>query len=165
MGGRVALVTGAARGIGAAVARALAGDGHQVALGYSADEAGARRVGEAVALVGSAALPVQVDVRQPDAVDRAVGEIEEAWGPVEVLVNNAGVSRDGLLLRMGDEQWTDVLRTNLDGAFHVTRRVTPGMVRRRFGRIVCVSSVAGSAGSAGQANYAASKSGLVGLSR
>jgi 3-oxoacyl-[acyl-carrier protein] reductase len=165
MGGRVALVTGASRGIGAAVASALAREGHRVALCYSSDEEGARRVADEVALAGSTGLPVQADVRDPVAVDSAVGAIEETWGPVEVLVNNAGVTRDGLLMRMSDDQWRDVVATNLDGAFHVTRRVAPGMVRRRFGRIVSVSSVSGSAGSAGQANYAASKAGLVGLTR
>ena len=165
MGGRVALVTGASRGIGAAAALALAREGHRVAVCYSSDETGARRVAEEVGVAGSSAFPVQADVRDPQAVDRAVTLVEETWGPVEVLVNNAGVTRDGLVLRMSDEQWRDVVATNLDGAFHVTRRVAPGMVRRRFGRIVSVSSVSGSAGSAGQANYAASKAGLVGLTR
>jgi 3-oxoacyl-[acyl-carrier protein] reductase len=165
MGGRVALVTGGSRGIGAAVAVALARDGHRVALGYRSDEAGALGVGAAIEEAGGCTLAVRADVGDAAEVDRAVATVEEAWGPVEVLVNNAGLTRDGLLMRMGDEQWSEVVRTSLDGAFHAMRRVTPGMVRRRFGRIVSVASVAGSAGSAGQANYAAAKAGLVGLSR
>ena len=125
MGGRVALVTGGSRGIGAAVSLALARDGHRVALGYRSDEAGANSVGAVIEETGGSALAVQADVADATAVDRAVTIVEEAWGPVEVLVNNAGVTRDGLLMRMGDEQWAEVVRTNLDGAFHAVRRVTP----------------------------------------
>ena len=99
----------------------------------------------------------------PQAVDHAFGEIEDAFGPVELLVNNAGITADGLVMRMTDEQWDDVLSTNLTGAFHTIRRATPKMMRARFGRIVNVSSVSGQAGQAGQANYAAAKAGLVGL--
>ena len=165
MGGRVAFVTGASRGIGAAVAAALAREGHRVAVGYSADESGAQRTCAGLEAAGGTALAVQADVTDRGALDEAIGAIEDAWGPVEVLVNNAGITRDGLLMRMSDEQWADVVRTSLDGAFHAIRRVLPGMVRARFGRIVSVASVAGSAGAAGQANYAAAKAGLVGLSR
>jgi 3-oxoacyl-[acyl-carrier protein] reductase len=104
-------------------------------------------------------------VADTESVDAAFGVLEAELGPVTVLVNNAGVTRDGLLLRMPDEQWNEVLRTNLDGAFHVIRRALPGMVRVRTGRIVNVGSVAGLLGSAGQANYAAAKAGLIGLTR
>ena len=102
-----------------------------------------------------------------DAGDRGriVATAEETLGPIEVLVNNAGITRDGLVARMGDDQWGGVMRTNLDGAFHAIRRAVPGMMRARFGRIVNISSVSGVVGTAGQANYAASKAGLVGLSR
>jgi NAD(P)-dependent dehydrogenase (short-subunit alcohol dehydrogenase family) len=108
---------------------------------------------------------VTCDVTDAEAVDRAFTEIEEKQGPVEVLVSNAGITRDGLLMRMSDEHWDDVLQTNLTGAFHTIRRATPKMMRGRFGRIVNVSSVSGQTGQAGQANYSAAKAGLVGLSR
>jgi len=165
MGGRVALVTGGSRGIGAATARALARDGHRVAVTYSSDADGAQQVVHDLAAMGVEGLAVQADGRDADAVDAAFAGVEEAWGPVEVLVANAGVTADGLIARMSHDQWTNVLRTNLDGAFHAVRRAVPRMMRARWGRIVAVSSVAGSAGSAGQANYAAAKAGLVGLTR
>ena len=111
------------------------------------------------------ALAVQTDVTDADSVDRAFTEIEAAFGPVELLVNNAGITRDGLIARMSDEHWNDVVQTNLTGAFHTIRRATPKMMRARFGRIVNVSSVSGQAGQAGQANYSAAKAGLLGLSR
>ena len=165
MEGRVALVTGASRGIGRAAALALAGGGHRVALCYRADAEGAAETAAAVREAGGEALPVQADVVDPAALDLAFKEVESTWGPVQVLVNNAGVTRDGLLLRMGDDAWSEVVRTNLDGAFHAIRRAAPAMVKARFGRIVNVGSVAGLSGSAGQANYAAAKAGLVGLTR
>jgi len=165
MGGRIALVTGASRGIGRAVAVALAADGHRVATCFGSDAAAGAETCRAIEALGGQALPVQVDVSRPESVDSAFAQVEEAWGKVEVLVSNAGINRDGLLLRMADDQWADVLRTNLDGAFHVVRRATPGMIRARWGRIVLVGSVVGLSGSAGQANYAAAKAGLVGLTR
>lgn len=165
MGGRVALVTGAGRGIGRAVALALGGEGHRVAVGYAQDEPAAVTTRAALAAVGAESCAVRIDVTDPRTVDAGFAQIEDEWGPVEVLVNNAGVRRDGLLLRMTDEQWGDVLRTNLDGAFHATRRAAPRMMRGRFGRIVNMSSVSGFVGTAGQANYAASKAGLLGLTR
>ena len=111
------------------------------------------------------ALAVAIDIRDADAVDTAFGEVEGALGPVEMLVNNAGITRDGLLARMSDEQWSDVVDTNLGGAFHTIRRATPKMMRARFGRIVNISSVSGHIGAPGQANYSAAKAGLLGLSR
>jgi 3-oxoacyl-[acyl-carrier protein] reductase len=108
---------------------------------------------------------VQVDVSRPESIDAAFARAEDAWGKVEVLVSNAGINRDGLVMRMADEQWSEVLRTNLDGAFHAIRRATPGMVRARWGRMVLVGSVVALTGSAGQANYAAAKAGLIGLTR
>ena len=157
---RVALVTGGSGGIGRATAAALAAAGDRVAVGYRTDREGAEKT---AAEVGGAA--VAVDVTDADAVDAAFGQVEQALGPVELLVNNAGVNADGLLMRMDDDQWRRVLATSLDGAFHAIRRATPGMVRRRFGRIVNVGSVVGSVGSPGQANYAAAKAGLIGLTR
>jgi 3-oxoacyl-[acyl-carrier protein] reductase len=162
---RVALVTGGSRGIGRACALALAAAGHRVALCYRADKEGAAETAAAITDAGGEALAVAADVADAAAVDGAVMEIESAWGPVQILVNNAGVTRDGLLLRMSDEQWGEVLRTNLDGAFYAIRRVAPGMVRSRYGRIVNVGSASGATGSAGQVNYAAAKAGLLGLTR
>ena len=162
---RVALVTGGSGGIGRAVVTALAAAGHKVATGYGSDEAGAQKACAAAEEAGGTARAVRIDVTDPGAVDAAFGEVEESLGPVTILVNNAGITRDGLLMRMADDQWGDVVRTNLDGAFHCTRRASGPMVRARWGRIVNVSSVAGLAGSAGQANYAAAKAGLVGLTR
>lgn len=158
--GRVAMVTGASRGIGRAVAQALLKGGDQVALGWSKDQAGAEQT--AAELGG---LPVRIDVTDPASVDAAFEAVEAELGKVGVLVNNAGVTADGLLLRMTEEQWSSVLRTNLDGVFHCIRRAAPAMVRARAGRIVTVGSVAGLLGSAGQVNYSAAKAGLVGLTR
>ncbi len=165
MRGRVALVTGASRGIGRACAISLAADGHRVGVCFGHDEDGAAETCAAVAAAGGEALAVRADVVDPAAVDAAFGLVEEAFGRVEVVVANAGITRDGLFLRMDDEAWGAVLRTNLDGAFHAIRRAAPGMLRARFGRIVAVGSVAGLSGSAGQANYAAAKAGLIGLTR
>jgi 3-oxoacyl-[acyl-carrier protein] reductase len=160
---RVAFVTGASRGIGRAIAGELARAGHRVACCASSDRAAtaAAEIEEA----GGEALAVRADVGDAEAVDAAFGEVEGAWGPVEILVNNAGVTADGLIARMGDDQWETVLRTNLTGAFHTIRRATPKMMRGRWGRIINVSSVSGHAGAPGQANYSAAKAGLLGLSR
>ncbi|HVL27942.1 MAG TPA: 3-oxoacyl-ACP reductase FabG [Acidimicrobiales bacterium] len=165
---RIALVTGGSRGIGRACAVALAGDGLRVAITYGRDDAGAA---ETVAAAGAAggegrAMAVKADVGDPAAVDAAFSRVEEAWGgKVEVLVANAGINRDGLVLRMTDDQWDDVVRTNLTGAFHAVRRAVPGMVRARWGRIVTMSSVVAMSGLPGQVNYAATKAGLVGFTR
>ena len=162
---RVAFVTGGSRGIGRACAVALAEAGHRVAFCYSSDEEGAKETRGAIEATGADALAVRTDVRKPDAVDEAFGEIEDTLGAVELLVNNAGTNHDGLVARMTDEQWQSVLDTNLTGAFHTIRRAAPKMMRARWGRIVNVSSVGGGRGSPGQANYAAAKAGLLGLSR
>jgi len=165
VGGRIALVTGGSRGIGRAVALALAESGHRVAVGFSADSAGADETCAAVDALGAEAMPFQADIADPAALDAAFGQVEAAWGKVEVLVANAGVTGDGLALRMSDEQWTRVLRTNLDGTFYAMRRAMPGMVRARWGRMIAMSSVVALTGAAGQANYAAAKAGMVGLCR
>jgi 3-oxoacyl-[acyl-carrier protein] reductase len=162
---RVAFVTGGSRGIGRACAVALGEAGHRVAFCYSSDEVGAKETRSAIEATGTNALAVCADVRDAATVDRAFGEIEDALGPVEVLVNNAGANHDALVARMTDEQWQSVLDTNLTGAFHTIRRATPKMMRARWGRIVNVSSVGGGRGSPGQANYAAAKAGLLGLTR
>ena len=162
---RIALVTGGSRGIGRACAVALAGAGHQVALCYRSDKEGADETAATITAAGGQALPICADVADPAALDGAMKEIEGTWGPVQILINNAGVTRDGLLMRMTDDQWGEVLRTNLDGAFYAIRRAAPGMVRSRYGRIVNVGSASGATGSAGQVNYAAAKAGLLGLTR
>jgi 3-oxoacyl-[acyl-carrier protein] reductase len=162
---RTAFVTGGSRGIGRACAVALAEAGHRVAFCYSSDEDGAKATRAAVEKAGADTLVVRTDIRDPAAVDGAFGEIENALGPVELLVNNAGTTEDGLVARMSDEQWQSVIDTNLTGAFHTIRRAAPKMMRARWGRIVNVSSVSAHRGGPGQANYAAAKAGLLGLTR
>lgn len=163
--GRVAFVTGASKGIGSAIAVELGRSGHRIAVGFGNDEIGAKETAEKVAAVGGEGFPVHIDVANATSVDEAYRAIEEAWGPVELLVSNAGITADGLAIRMKDEQWDSVIRTNLSGAFHVMRRAMPAMLKARFGRIIAISSVSGHIGTPGQANYAASKAGLVGLVR
>ncbi len=154
---RVALVTGGSRGIGAACARALVDAGYRVAVTAR---------GEIPAeLAAGGVLGIRCDITDNAAVDAAFSEIEEKLGPVDILVSNAGITRDGLVLRMSDEDFTAVIDTNLTAGFRVAKRAVKSMMRGRFGRIVFISSVVGSIGQAGQANYAASKAGLVGLSR
>jgi 3-oxoacyl-[acyl-carrier protein] reductase len=162
---RTAFVTGGSRGIGRACAVALAEAGHRVAFCYSSDDDGAKATRAAVEKAGADTLAVRADIRDPAAVDNAFGEIEHALGPVELLVNNAGTTQDGLVARMTDEQWQRVIDTNLTGAFHTIRRAAPKMMRARWGRIVNVSSVGAHRGGPGQANYAAAKAGLLGLTR
>jgi 3-oxoacyl-[acyl-carrier protein] reductase len=164
-GERVALVTGGSRGIGRATVLALAAAGHPVGFCYARDADGAAETEAAVRSAGGRAVAVRADVAEAKDVDAAFTAVEEELGPVTVLVNNAGIARDGLLARMSDEQWQSVLDTNLTGAFHTIRRATRSMMKARYGRIVNVSSVAGQMGNAGQVNYAAAKAGLVGLSR
>jgi 3-oxoacyl-[acyl-carrier protein] reductase len=162
---RVAFVTGASRGIGRAVAVALARAGHPVGFCYGSDGAGADETRGAIEHEGVKALAVLADVTDPAAVDAAFSAVESEFGRITILVNNAGISRDGLVARMTDEHWRAVIDTNLTGAFNTIKRATPGMMRERYGRIVNVSSVVGQMGQAGQANYAAAKAGLLGLSR
>jgi 3-oxoacyl-[acyl-carrier protein] reductase len=162
---RTALVTGASRGIGRAIAIALGTSGHRVACCYASDSAAAEETCGAVVGAGGEAMAVAVDVADEESVDRAFGEVEEKLAPVEVLVNNAGITADGLVMRMKEEAWTSVLQTNLTGAFHTIRRATPKMMKGRWGRIVNVSSVSGHIGAPGQANYSAAKAGLLGLTR
>ncbi len=163
--GRVALVTGASRGIGRAIAVELARAGAEVAVNYAASEEAAREVASQIEALGRKAYLVRFDVADPEAVLRGVREVEEALGRIDILVNNAGITRDGLLARMKEEDWERVLSVNLKGAFLVTRAVLPGMMKRRYGRIINVSSVVAFSGNPGQTNYAASKAGLVGFSR
>lgn len=163
--GRVALVTGASRGIGRATAIALAESGTRIAVGYATDpDAAADTVGM-ISAAGGESFPVQIAVDNATSIDTAFATIESELGAVEILVNNAGVTHDGLIVRMRDEHWDDVLAVNLSGAFRTIRRAVPKMMRARFGRIVNVSSVVAHVGGPGQANYSAAKAGLLGLSR
>ncbi|MFM7617855.1 MAG: beta-ketoacyl-ACP reductase [Actinomycetes bacterium] len=162
---RVAFVTGGSRGIGRATCTALAAAGHRVAFCFGSDEEGAATTEAAVLAAGAEVLAIRAPVGDAAAIDAAFTTVEASFGPVEILVNNAGITRDGLLARMSDEAWDDVIRVNLTGAFQTIRRATPKMMRARFGRIVNVSSVGGHLGGAGQANYSAAKAGLLGLSR
>jgi len=160
--GRIALVTGASRGIGEAIARRLAAEGaHVLAAARSAD-ALERVVGE-IAATGGKASALALDLADAASIDAAVKTALAAHGEIHVLVNNAGVTEDNLILRMGRDAWDRVLATNLTGVFLLTQAVIKGMVRKRYGRIVNVTSVVGLMGNAGQANYAASKAGLIGL--
>jgi 3-oxoacyl-[acyl-carrier protein] reductase len=161
-----ALVTGASRGIGAAIARALAGDGWPVGVNYRVDRQGAERVLAEIERHGGRAVTVEADVTQPTAPDRLWSALEEAFGvPVLVLVNNAGINRDDLAASLGEEEWSEVLDTNLTAAFRLTRRALRGMLRARAGRIVNLASVAALRANPGQANYAAAKAGLIALTK
>jgi 3-oxoacyl-(acyl-carrier-protein) reductase len=164
-GGRVAFVTGASRGIGRATALELASVGVRVAVGYTTDAQAAYTTVADIGAAGGTAVPIKISVETRESVDAAFSAIESELGPVEVLVNNAGVTGDGLLVRMTDDQWDRVIDVNLTGAFHTIRRAVPKMMRARFGRIVNVSSVVAHLGGPGQANYSAAKAGLLGLTR
>ncbi|MGH7445794.1 MAG: 3-oxoacyl-[acyl-carrier-protein] reductase [Longimicrobiales bacterium] len=162
LGGKVALVTGASRGIGRTIAEHLARAGARVAV-VARDE---ERAGVAAqALEGEGHLAYACDVADGDACTALVKRVEDELGGIDILVNNAGVTDDNLLLRLTDEAWDRVLDTNLKGAFHLIRAASRGMMRRRSGRIINISSVVGVTGNAGQANYAASKAGLIGLTK
>jgi 3-oxoacyl-[acyl-carrier protein] reductase len=158
------LVTGASRGIGAAIAKALAADGWAVAVNYRADEAGAKGTVEAIEDAGGRAVAIQGDVAN-GACEDLFEKAEAELGPVLALVNNAGVTADGLAIQLDDEAWNRVIDTNLTAAFRLTRRAVKSMVRARYGRIINIASVVGPRANAGQANYAAAKAGLIGMTK
>jgi 3-oxoacyl-[acyl-carrier protein] reductase len=161
-----ALVTGASRGIGAAIAKALAREGWPVGVNYRSDEQAANAVVEEITQAGGRATALKGDVSDPEAIDALFKALEEEFGPVLVLVNNAGVRADGLAPMIGDEDWDKVVDTNLSAAFRMTRRALRPMIRSRYGRVVNIASIVGGVrGNAGQANYAASKAGLVAMTR
>ena len=162
--GKVALVTGASRGIGEAIARRLAAEGATVVAAARTADALKRIVGE-IGAAGGVASPLTLDLSDAASIEEAAKAVLAAHGQVDILVNNAGVTEDNLLLRMSREAWDRVLTTNLTGVFLLTQAVVRSMLKRRFGRIVNVTSVVGLMGNAGQANYAASKAGLVGLTK
>jgi 3-oxoacyl-[acyl-carrier protein] reductase len=160
-----ALVTGASRGIGAATARALAATGWPVGVNYRADREGAERVVSEIEEEGGRAAALQADVAGPGAADELLGRAESERGPVLVLVNNAGVRADGLSPQIPDADWDAVIGVNLSAAFRLTRRALVPMMRARYGRVVNVSSVVGQRANPGQANYAASKAGLIAMTK
>ncbi len=160
-----ALITGSSRGIGAAVARALAADGWPVVINYRSDRSSAERVVADVRAAGGCALSVAGDVSDPEEADHLFQSAEAELGAVDVLVNNAGTRADNLFIGLTEEDWQTVVGTNLSGAFRLTRRALVSMTQRRYGRIVNIASVVGVKANAGQANYAASKAGLVAFTR
>ncbi len=161
LAGKGALVTGASGGIGGAIARTLHGCGAQVALGGRNTE----RLAALAAELGRGAHVAEGDLARPEAAEALVKEAESALGRVDILVNNAGLARDALVMRMRDEDWQAVLDVNLTAAFRLSRAALRGMIRARWGRIITITSVVGATGNPGQANYAASKAGLVGLTK
>ncbi|WP_413808803.1 3-oxoacyl-[acyl-carrier-protein] reductase [Streptomyces sp. OE57] len=162
---RVALVTGGSRGIGRATVERLARDGFDVAFCYQSNEAAALELEKEVMETGVRVLSRRVDVRDAGAVRALVAETEQTLGPIDVAVTAAGITRDNPLLLMKDDEWHDVLDVNLDGVYHVCRSVAFGMMKRKSGVIVNISSVAGVYGNATQSNYSASKAGIIGFSR
>jgi 3-oxoacyl-[acyl-carrier protein] reductase len=163
--GEVALVTGASRGIGAAVARSLADAGHSVAVNYARSADLAEAVVSEITVSGGTAMAVQADVSDADAVVAMFATVTDELGPVTVLVNNAGITDDGLLLRMGADQWDRVIATNLRSVYLCTKAALKPMLRARSGRVISISSISGIAGNPGQSNYAASKAGVIGFTK
>jgi 3-oxoacyl-[acyl-carrier protein] reductase len=162
--GKVALITGASQGIGRDCALVFAESGADIALGARSVEKLAAVAGE-IEKLGRKAVVLPLDVTSEEAVRATIAKVLETWGKIDILVNNAGIARDNLLMRMKPADWEAVLRTNLAGAYHCIRLVLPGMVRRRSGRIINITSVVAQTGNAGQANYIASKAGLIGLTK
>ena len=163
--GKCALVTGASRGIGRAVALKLAAEGAKVALNFAGNEAAANEVRQEIEAAGGQAILVKADVANEAAVQEMVQKTADAFGRIDILVNNAGITRDGLLARMKEEDWDAVLSTNLKGVFLTTKAVAKLMMKQRAGRIVNMASVVGVTGNAGQANYSAAKAGVIGFTK
>ncbi|MGI0489262.1 3-oxoacyl-[acyl-carrier-protein] reductase [Pantanalinema rosaneae CENA516] len=163
--GKVAIVTGASRGIGRATALALATEGAKVVVNYASSSEAAERVVAEITAMGSAAIAVPADVSKADQVDQLINTTLEQWGQIDVLVNNAGITRDTLLLRMKQEDWQAVIDLNLTGVFLCTKAVSKIMLKQRSGRIVNITSVAGQMGNLGQANYSAAKAGVIGFTK
>ncbi|MBC9783359.1 3-oxoacyl-[acyl-carrier-protein] reductase [Heliobacillus mobilis] len=162
---RTALVTGASRGIGRAIALQLAADGFAVAVNYAGSEAKANEVVEEIISAGGKAFAIQGDVSRSDQVDEMVQKVLAEFGRIDVLVNNAGITRDNLLMRLKEEDWDAVLDTNLKGLFLCSKSAIKPMIKQRSGRIINITSVVGQMGNAGQGNYAAAKAGVIGLTK
>jgi 3-oxoacyl-[acyl-carrier protein] reductase len=163
--GKVALVTGASRGIGREVALELAKEGANVAVNYAGSEAKAAAVAEEIRSLGREAIVIQADVSDANSVEGMVKQTVEAFGRLDILVNNAGITKDNLLMRMKEADWDEVININLKGVFLCTKAVTRQMMKQRSGRIINMSSIVGVSGNAGQANYVAAKSGVIGLTK
>ncbi len=163
--GKVALVTGASRGIGRAIALRLAEEGAKVAINYAGNVKAAEEVKAAIEEKGGKALLVQADVSDSEAAEGMVASVVEAFGTIDILVNNAGITRDAIFARMKEEDFNAVINTNLKGVFHCTKAVTKLMMKQRSGRIVNMASVVGVTGNAGQANYSAAKAGVIGFTK
>jgi 3-oxoacyl-(acyl-carrier-protein) reductase len=163
--GKACLVTGGSRGIGRAIALELGRHGAFVAVGYAHNKAAAEQVAAEIATSGGKSFAFGCDVQDPEAIEPAVARVVEQFGKIDVLVNNAGITRDRSLAKMSDEEWDAVLQTNLSSVFHLTARVLPHMVKAGYGRIVNISSVIGIHGNFGQANYAAAKAGIIGFTK
>ena len=161
---RVAIVTGAGRGIGRAIAKALAAENYALVLA-GLDQQALENLASEFEAQGGAALAIVANVTEQDQVDAMVKAAQERFGRIDVLVNNAGVTRDGLLMRMDDDAWDTVIDVNLKGAFRCTRAVSKIMGKQRYGRIINIASIVGQMGNAGQANYCASKGGLIGMTK
>ncbi|UOQ93189.1 3-oxoacyl-[acyl-carrier-protein] reductase [Halobacillus shinanisalinarum] len=162
---QVALVTGASRGIGQAIALELAKNGAKVAVNYSGSEERAEAVVQEIKDNGGEAIKIQANVSQADDVSRMVKTVVEEFGRLDILVNNAGITRDNLLMRMKEQEFDDVIDTNLKGVFMCTKGVTRQMMKQKFGRIINISSIVGVSGNPGQANYVAAKAGVIGLTK
>lgn len=169
LSGRVALVTGGSRGMGRAIVLKLASLGAKVAVNYVAlepqNEADAQSVVESIEQGGGDVMAVEADIRKGDEVKAMADKVVERWDKIDILINNAGITRDTLIMRMSEQAWDDVIETNLRGAYLCTKAALRSMIRQNWGRIISVSSVAGVIGNAGQTNYAASKAGLIGLTK
>jgi len=167
--GRVALVTGASRGMGKAIALKLASLGSKVVVNYAAIEASnkvdADNLVESIIRLGGEAMAVEADIRDSEAVKGMVEQVTDKWGKIDILVNNAGINRDTLLLRMSDDAWDEVINTNLRGAYLCTKFALRSMMRQEWGRIINIASVSGIVGNIGQSNYAASKGGLIAFTK
>lgn len=163
--GKVAIVTGASRGIGRATALALAAEGAYLVVNYASSSSAAEQVVEEITAMGGQAIALPADVSKADQVDALVEKTMEKWGRIDVLVNNAGITRDTLLLRMKPEEWQAVIDLNLTGVFLCTKAVSKIMLKQKSGRIVNITSVAGQMGNPGQANYSAAKAGVIGFTR
>ena len=163
--GKVALVTGASRGIGRAIALALAAEGADVAVNYAGSEAAAKEVAAEIEAMGRKAFVIQADIASTEASTTMVDAVVKEFGRIDVLVNNAGITRDGLLMRMKEEDWDAVITTNLKGVFNCTKAAIKYMMKQKSGNIVNISSIVGVMGNAGQANYCAAKAGVIGFTK
>lgn len=162
---RTVIVTGASRGLGKAIALRFGAAGDRVAITFRASESEAHAVAEVITTSGGAALAIRADARDPSAVEQMISTVLERWGCIDVLVNNAGIVRDGLVLRMTEQDWDAVVDTDLKGPFVGIRSVVPPMVKQRGGHIINISSIAGVQGRIGQVSYSAAKAGLIGLTK